>query len=130
MYFKSICILNLTIHYHHFIIAVNCVVVINFNLDLLTYSSFLVLFVPFYIFMFQSGIDHRLCPFFRLILSLVTAFLWQRTWQSVQTPPDSKVVGWIGLLLNSGQSEASFPLTMMALDANKRVKMEGAWGQV
>lgn len=49
---------------------------------------------------------------------------------SIQTAPDSKGVGSIDLLLNSGPSVASFALTTMALDANNRVKMGGDWGQV
>lgn len=68
-------------------------------------------------------------PLFYLILPLVMAYLWQRTWQSTQTPPNAKVVGWIGLLLNSGQSVSSFSLTTMALDANDRANTGGAWGQ-
>lgn len=46
----------------------------------------------------------------------------------MQTLPNSKVIGWIGSLLNSGQSVAPFPFMRMALDANKRVKNEKSLG--
>lgn len=63
IFFKSRHILNITVHYCHFIVTINYVAIISFYLDLLTYSSFLVFFSPSYICMFQLGIVFLLKTF-------------------------------------------------------------------
>lgn len=66
IFFKSRHILNITVHYCHFIVTINYVAIISFYLDLLTYSSFLVFFSPSYICMFQLGIVFLLKTFLQL----------------------------------------------------------------